>query len=208
MRTLLFSILLIASTLAAHEEAMRLKYVRYQDGVAITGHGSAWAVKKNWLFSAAHNVLDATDKPFETIQIEVAPDSWLPARVLRWDKDLDVCILEIGHPLEPLKLADGDPEEGTPITIVGAMRGTPVDRYHGVVEKRWYGATARTLARVKFDHGLSGAPVVSARGVVGVAVCGVPLDADLDPKVGLFVPVSIVRWFIKQTEERSHGKKD
>lgn len=201
-------LLLLSWATAAEDEAraMRLQYTRPHKGEIATGHGTAFAVAENLLFTAAHNILSEEHKPFNTVRIEIS-GSWVPAKVLCWDRELDVALLSVAAKLQPLQLGF-DPDEGDRVEFVGSMRGIPIASYRGVIERRWHGATARTLARVKFDHGMSGCPVIGRDGVVGVAVCGLPKDGDLDHELGLFIPVSIIRWFIQQNrKELSHGSE-
>lgn len=194
---------------AEQERAHYMQYVRNDPKLGIvTGHGTAFPVDENTLFTAAHNILNDAHEPLQTLRVNIA-GSWVPARALRWDRELDIALLHVDVKLQPLPLAKADPVEGEAVEFVGSLKGTPVAVYRGFVEKRWHGATARSLARVRFDHGLSGCPVISREGVVGVAVCGIPKDGDLDKELGLFIPVSIIRWFIQQTrKDGSHGKEN
>jgi hypothetical protein len=187
--------------------AFYMQYERWADGATVTGHGTAFPIAERQLLTAAHNILDDHSRPHATIRVQIG-GSWVPAKPIRWHVELDIALLSVEVAVTPLQLAPGDPDEGELLEIVGSMKGTPVATYRGHVHKRWHGATARTLAKVPFDHGLSGAPVLQNGRVIGLAVCGIPKDADLDHNYGLFLPTDIVRWFMKQDRKEPHAKAE
>lgn len=212
LRLILIVLALVALCLGARagepeSRAFQIQYDRWAEGATVTGHGTAFPIAPRQLLTAAHNILDDRFQPHKTIRVQIA-GSWVTATPVRWHAELDIALLSIDVDVAPLKLAPGDPEEGELLEIVGSMKGTPIATYRGHVHNRWHGATARTLAKVPFDHGLSGAPVLQDGRVIGLAVCGIPKDADLDHNYGLFLPTSIVRWFMQQDRKEPHGKAE
>lgn len=214
---LLFGALLPAVTAqaASRDEmlkaAVRIRYERMEGGAVITGHGTAFGTDlsaygypgRRYLLSAAHNVLDDRDQPFETLKIEVVDGPrtyWLRCRVVCFDESLDLCIVEAGDDLPVLvRLADRDARPGDRVTLAGSPKGTPVALYEGSLTKRFAQGSVRSSARLPFDHGCSGGPLFDASSgdVVGVAVAGIPKDGDLDHNLGLFVPLMGVRGFLE-----------
>lgn len=191
---------------AYREQACRLRYRRIESGTEITGHGTAFAADlaaygfagRRYLLSAAHNVLDDTGQPYRTLEIETA-GGWSACRVLAHDRSLDICLLEAQRELpETAQLAVADAAQGDAVILAGAKRGQAVRVYEGVLEKKFHRGSARYRVRVPFDHGDSGGPFFDAASgrVVGVAVAGVPLGADLDPDMGLYAPLAAVRSFL------------
>jgi len=191
--------------------AARIRYERGETRTTITGHGTAFCADlskygysgRTYLLSAAHNVLDDTGRPFETLKLEIEEPGrtvWSRCRVLAFDKDLDLCLLESNDPLpEQVELSDADVEAGAKVVLAGSPRGVPVALYDGVVIKRFEGGTVRSSARLPFDHGCSGGPFFNSAGkAAGVAVAGVPKDGDLDKQMGLFVPVSALASFLER----------
>lgn len=185
--------------------ACRLRYRRVESGTEITGHGTAFPADlaaygfagRRYLLSAAHNVLDDAGQPYRTLEIEIA-GGWSSCRVLAHDRNLDVCLLEAQLDLpHAAQLADADAAQGDAVVLAGAKRGQAVRVYEGVLEKKFHRGSARYRVRVPFDHGDSGGPFFDSSGrVVGVAVAGVPLGADLDPGLGLYAPLAAVRSFL------------
>ncbi|MCK6471637.1 MAG: trypsin-like peptidase domain-containing protein [Planctomycetes bacterium] len=191
---------------AYRERACRLRYRRIESGTEITGHGTAFAADlaaygfegRRYLLSAAHNVLDDAGQPYRTLEIETG-GGWSACRVLAHDRSLDICLLEAQRELpEAAQLADTDAAQGDAVILAGAKRGQAVRVYEGVLEKKFHRGSARYRVRVPFDHGDSGGPFFDAASgrVVGVAVAGVPLGADLDPGMGLYAPLAAVRSFL------------
>lgn len=186
--------------------ACRLRYRRIESGTEITGHGTAFPADlaaygfagRRYLLSAAHNVLDDTGQPYGTLEIETG-GGWSACRVLGHDRSLDICLLEAQRELPAAaQLADTDAAQGDAVVLAGAKRGLAVRVYEGVLEKKFHRGSARYRVRVPFDHGDSGGPFFDAASgrVVGVAVAGVPLGADLDPGLGLYAPLAAVRSFL------------
>jgi len=188
-------ILLILCLPCFAQEVARLRYERLEGHARVTGHGTAFCIDKNLLLTAAHNVLDDKGEPYNTIHIEVGED-WIKGHVVRFDTSLDLCLIKCNAPLESLKLADADAGKGSKLLLIGSKRGTPLTFHSGVLDRRFTGGTVRTRAKIKFDHGDSGGPVLEKNKVVGIAVAGEPKDGDLDPDICLFVPISAIRSFL------------
>ncbi|MBI3829319.1 MAG: LysM peptidoglycan-binding domain-containing protein [Planctomycetes bacterium] len=166
----------------------------------------------HYLLSAAHNVLDDNGAPFSTVKIELESADrtvWSKCRVLAFDKELDLCLLESNDPVPVLaELADEDSEVGAETILAGSPRGIPVKLFDGKLTKRFDSGSIRTSVRIPFDHGDSGGPFVASDSgkVIGVAVAGVPKDGDLDHEIGLFVPVAAVRSFLER--QRKGGTRE
>ncbi|MCW8132019.1 MAG: LysM peptidoglycan-binding domain-containing protein [Planctomycetota bacterium] len=201
-----------ASQARLKQTAVRIRYERSAGNATVTGHGTAFGADlskygyagRRYLLSAAHNVLDDNGEPFSTVKIELDGEArtvWSRCRVLAFDKDLDLCLLEANDDLPALaELADFEAEAGADLVLVGSPRGIPIKVFEGTLTRRFESGTIRSAARVPFDHGDSGGPFFCSRTgkVVGVAVAGVPKDGDLDHTIGLFVPVSGVLSFMER----------
>jgi len=208
------SSLLMANLFAADlSVAFRLQYERSEGGVTITGHGVAFAADlaaygfkgKKFMLSAAHNVLDdQTKKPFDTLRVEVTPQRLIKCRAVVWDTDFDLCVLKAEDNLpDQLALGGADAAAGARITMLAGPWGEAIRPLTGKVLRRFERGTVRTSMAVKFDPGDSGAPLLDAEGkVVGVAVAGVPKDGDIDPEVGLFVPLVMLKAFLEGVQKR------
>ncbi len=190
--------------------AVRIRSERNDGNFKVTGHGTAFAVDLSkwgyggptYLLSVAHNAIDENNQPYPTLKIESrnpgAP-SWSSCRVVAFDKELDLCLLEANDPVpQQGVLAVGDEEAGELVTLAGSPRGIPVALFDGTLTKRFTGGSVRSSARLPFDHGCSGGPFFNAKGeVIGVAVAGVPKDGDMDKTIGLFVPLVGVTSFLE-----------
>lgn len=194
------------------QSAVRIRYERSEGNATITGHGTAFGVDlsrygfegSRYLLSAAHNVLDDNGAPFSTVKIELEDEArtvWSKCRVLAFDKELDLCLLESNDPIPQIvELADEDAEVGATTILAGSPRGIPVKLFEGTLTKRFDSGTIRSAVRIPFDHGDSGGPFFASDSgkVIGVAVAGVPKDGDLDHNIGLFVPVAGVKSFLER----------
>lgn len=190
--------------------AVRIRYERSDGTATVTGHGTAFAVDLSkwgyvggrYLLSAAHNVLDSNDRPFATLKAEIEDAErpvWTRCRVLAFDKELDLCLVESNRPvLRQTVLATDDEEAGHGVLLAGSPRGIPVALYEGTLTRRFESGSVRSSARLPFDHGCSGGPFFNTKGeVIGVAVAGVPKDNDMDKNIGLFVPLVGVLSFLE-----------
>ncbi|HYF49314.1 MAG TPA: LysM peptidoglycan-binding domain-containing protein [Planctomycetota bacterium] len=192
--------------------AVRIRYERTENGALITGHGTAFGVNltdwglsgRRYLLTAAHNVLDNSNKPYGTLKIEITEGTrtyWSQCKVLLVDADLDLCVVESGDDVPSIcELATSDEALGARVVMAGSPRGVPVALYDGIMGQRYYRGAARSVVDVQFDHGCSGGPLYSAKTgkAVGVAVAGIPMDRDLDPTKGLFVPVGAIESFLER----------
>jgi len=200
--------------------AVRIRYERSEGTAKVTGHGTAFAVDLSkwgyagpkYLLSAAHNVLDENNQPFTTLKVEsrnpCAP-SWSSCRVVAFDKDLDLCLVEASDSVpEQSVLAGHDVEVGQSVTLAGSPRGVPLELYDGNLTQCSVSGTEHSSACLPFDHGCSGGPFFNAKGeVIGVAVAGVPKDGDMDKSIGLFVPLAGVTRFMESNRAgHSHDK--
>ncbi len=200
--------------------AFRIRYQRSESGALITGHGTAFAVNLSgygkpaprYLLTAAHNVLNDKGRPYPTLRFEIRKKErieWVACRALQFDRNLDLALLESGLDLPVLaQLSTVDPELNAAVVLAGSKRGVGVSLHRGPLIKKFYEGSARYLARIPFDHGDSGGPFYDeASGkVIGVAVAGVPLRADLDPNLGLFAPIAAVRSFLAPLKPHRRGR--
>jgi len=178
----------------------------------VTGHGTAFNVDlsaygytgNHHLLTAAHNVLDDDGKVFDTLKIEIEEPGrtvWSRCKVLAFDKDLDLCIVESNDSVPAqVELADSDLDVGAQLLLAGSPRGKDVQIFEGTLTKRFESGSIRSAARIPFDHGDSGGPFYCARSgkVIGVAVAGVPKDGDMDYNIGLYVPIVGVKSFLER----------
>lgn len=204
------------------ESTVRVRYEqRISQERVISGQGTAFGVdlsaygypaSRRYLLTAAHVVLNGNKvgnkTPYAKIEIELRRGDntyWSTCRAVAWDEYLDLCILESGDELpNHLKLAERDPKVGAKLVLAGSPRGVPVALYTGTLDQKFERGSIRSSARVPFDHGDSGGPMVDAVTglVVGVAVAGIPKDNDLDRNVGLFVPVVGVDSFMEAVGQK------
>lgn len=192
--------------------AVRINYHRPHNGIVATGHGTAFCVDlsaygysgNRYLLTAAHNVLDDDGKVFDTLQIELKETRrtiWSRCKVLAFDKDLDLCIVEANDPVPAqVELADSDLDVGAKLLLAGSPRGKEVQVFEGTLTKRFESGSIRSAARIPFDHGDSGGPFYCARSgkVIGIAVAGVPKDGDMDYNIGLYVPIVGIKSFLER----------
>lgn len=191
------------------QSAVRIRSERIDGDAIVTGHGTAFALDMakwgfpgpRYLLSAAHNVLDESNHLIAKIKIELrftSSQSWSSCRVVAYDRDLDLCLLEAAAPVAVQStLAAVEVEAGQQVLLAGSPRGTPLALYTGILIKRVAGDTSRASAQLPFDHGCSGGPFFNAKGeVIGVAVAGVAKDGDMDKNCGLFVAWGSVMRFL------------
>jgi hypothetical protein len=192
------------------KSTVRIRCELEQGGRTITEHGTAFGMdlsqygfsSRRCLLTAAHNVLDDSKKPYGTLKIEIADATrtyWSHCRVVAWDTDLDLCIVEADDDMPALlRLADSDVPIGGRLILAGSPRGVPVELFAGTLEQKFERGMVCSRARVPFDHGDSGGPMIDATNgrVVGVAVAGIPKGGDLAHDIGLFVPTVGIETFL------------
>ncbi|MFA7279127.1 MAG: hypothetical protein WC100_03435 [Sterolibacterium sp.] len=185
-------------------DAMRLRYTRTDcgDGKTITGHGSCFAISEHDILTAAHNVLPEYDKngqpcgePFATLQVEVG-GKWVAAKFVRSCNRIDIAWLHCDEKLEWIEIAKQDAPVGTLGIVHGRQRDGPLSMYYAKVTSRFFEGWTRDVAAVPFDHALSGACFMKDKLCLGMMVAGVPKSGDIDNTRGLFLPASMLRWFI------------
>jgi hypothetical protein len=153
-----------------------------------TGHGTCFAVDKTHVLTAAHNVNG-------DMWIEL-DDGKHPVKVVKSDPELDLALLKVdGVELTVTKF--GKELDSGKVIFNGCPRGEPARSFEGEVVRRFWKRTCMDLAKVKFDHGMSGCPVLSKGKIVGMAVAGVPdKSGKLSVDVGLYLPLSVIKWFL------------
>lgn len=202
--------------------AVRIRYEAREGSEKVVGHGTAFSVDlsrwgfsgPNYFMSAAHNVLNPQGQPFKTVMIESrnpSAPSWSSCRVVAFDKELDLCLVEAKDSVsQQTILAANDPEVGQRLILAGSPRGVPVALYEGTLASFSEDNSERACARIPFDHGCSGGPVFNAKGeVIGIAVAGIKKGGDMDKSVGLFVPLFGITDFLERhrvKQEFSHRK--
>jgi LysM repeat protein len=198
------------------KSTVRFRSERMEGRDLVTGHGTAFGVDlkqfgypgKRYLLSAAHNVLDNDGRLHDTLKLEMSRGAqfyWTSCKVVAFDQDLDICLVECKEELpEVMQLDNAELAPGNPLLLAGSPRGIPVALFRGFVMRRFYNGSVRSAARIAFDHGDSGGPMVSPRSgrVAGVAVAGIPKDGDLDHTVGLFVPLEGITSFLETIQRK------
>lgn len=194
------------------DSTIRFKYERTENKALITGHGTAfgvdlsnWGLKgKHYLLSATHNILDNQGKVYEDSWVEVDKD-WLRCTVVKYDKDLDICILKVKVELSSvLQLDEDDISPKEKLVIAGSATGNPVKLFYGTLLKKFRKGSIQSCAKIEFNHGDSGSPVVNAKTskVIGIMTAGIPKKGDLNPEYGLYVPVTAIRDFLSRLNEK------
>lgn len=193
MRCLL--LLLCASLSAA--DSCRLKAERVNGSTIITIHGTATPVGKCLAVTAAHNLFD-DDKREEirTCLLEIDGE-WRKAELVKADRDLDLALIRCKAIESAPEFADQPDEPGAEVSLHGSKQGAQMTQHTGKIVKPHYKGTCRTLAKVAFDHGDSGGGVFRAGKLAGIVVCSDRKGADLDKEHGQYVPVTVVREFLK-----------
>jgi S1-C subfamily serine protease len=190
---------------------VRFKYERIENKALITGHGTAfgidlsnWGLKgKNYLFSAAHNVLDDQDKVYEDLWVEINGD-WLKCTVIKYDKSLDICILKVKAELNVLQLDEDDISPKDKLVIAGSVMGNPVKLFFGTLQKKFRKGSIHSCAKIEFNQGDSGSPVVNIKTakVIGMMTAGIPKKGGLDLEHGLYVPIIAIKDFLQRLNEK------
>ncbi len=178
--------------------------VRYERG-NVSGHATACSVDvsryvagKGLLLTAAHNVVDEHGKTRARLAVEIQAGKFQPCTVTAFDLDLDLALIRTAADPPTLALCETDASAKDTVTLAGSPHGAPVALAHGIVTCRFWNGSVKTAARLAFDHGDSGAPLINAAGkVCGVAVAGVPKDGDLDRNIALFVPLACIVSFLQ-----------
>jgi hypothetical protein len=169
-----------------------LTYERLTQNTVITGHGTCFAVNKTQVLTAYHNLIDEGKSLNCWILIG---GTKYPLTLSKKCERIDVALCDVkGCLLEPYVFSTA--KEGK-IQLSGFSRGIYAD-YKGEISQPYWSNSIRTLMKVKFDHGLSGAPVTKDGKVVGMAVAGVVKDGDIDYTQGLYVPSEVLMWFLKE----------
>lgn len=149
--------------------------------IADEGTGTAFAIGHHTALTAGHvcymEAIDGHDQLW--LRTGGAIPMAIRARVIAWEmtpgSEGDLCVLHTDADLGPgLILADHEPRIGAPDTIIGYPRG------HYSSTTGVYAGNGRTTNYS--DHGSSGAPVFTQRGVYGVVTQGWP-DGTLHAEV-------------------------
>lgn len=185
---------------------VRFKRSHWRGGVTVEGHGTAFAVDlaafgyvgKQYLLTAYHNVVDdETATPALRIELN---KKWVDCKVVAFNQRLDICLLESAVALSDVIAMDSaELSLGEFLILGGSPRGVPIKSFTGVLHEQFTGGSYRMLAKIEFDHGDSGGPVVNQKTykLVGMAVSGVPKDGDLDTKLMMYMPLSVIASFLK-----------
>ena len=169
--------------------------------------------KKNLLMTACHNLVYTepllnVPVDVESTEIEIpqakGPPIWLPIKVVKKDVKLDIAIIKTEEPVgKMLSFSTKEPEKKDKLVISGAIRGEPIQEFKAKMdEKFWNGDINSRMETSSFGQGMSGGPVLLNGKVVGIIVAGIRLngDAGLNPKIGLFAPISVINTFLKDRD--------
>jgi hypothetical protein len=158
--------------------------------------GTAFAVGKRSVITAAHNVSDRKSRVFyEDIKI-LTENGWVKCKVSK-KSHLDICELELDSDVSECVLAAGDADPGKSVELYGSVNAAPISHAEGKVIRKYHSDLVYTLAELRFDHGCSGGPVISGGRVVGMVVAGVPTtNGKLDTGKCLYLPVQVIRQFL------------
>jgi hypothetical protein len=192
MKRLLLILTILASSLPA-AEGFRLRHSYVEGKLTITKHGTAFAFSPRKLLTAAHNVLE-NGKALDGLIVEVG-ERWLPCSVVKFNAEADIAILSVKEDVPSFQFGE-DPDEGSAIVLSGSKRGQEVKREAGKITNA-YTRGLLFVGSVRFDHGMSGSPVLKDGKVVGMAVAGIPKDDDIDHSKFCMIPVSALRYYAK-----------
>lgn len=209
MRNLLYRATLFTMFLCvtAHAQAMLFQY-QYtpKDGLLTTGSGTCFSISKDEVLTCKH-LLYSDDKLQDNIYVTLH-DKRHKMTIVRECKELDIAILKIndGTELTPLEFGE-DANEGE-LTFMGCPLSLPVETRKGVLETRFYMGSL-DLAQVSFNHGMSGCPVLKDGKIVGMATSGTinKKGNDMDFVHALYLPASVLKWFINQKTGKEKGGK-
>lgn len=198
---ILFTILSFSVTAA---EAYRLKATLTTSEYQVQGTGTAFAVDaskygykaKRTLMTCYHCV-----GGFSKLEIEI-DYKYQPVKVLEYNVDLDVALLEVGTDLEPKQLGNEDALVGDKITLYGCPQGIPVQEFKGKVRSLFYVGKYTDL-EIKFDHGDSGAPVYNKDGKIVAMAAASPRvgEKDIDHNCGLCIPLGQLITFLRSVRK-------
>lgn len=196
------------------DSVMRLKYTRTEGSQEITGHGTVVAVNLEGfqpgrtLITATHTVVDKELKPYSTILIEIRNKEgfvkWISAKAVKFDAQLDICILSVEQDLPSTELGR-DPRRGEKLFLIGAKRDGELSRNTGTCVERFKGVTMYGLASVSIDHGDSGGAICNKDGELAGMAIGSPARAgssEMDKTACSYLPATMVLHAV----ERLSGK--
>lgn len=200
MKNLLYRATLFAMFLCVtvHAQAMLLQY-QYtpKNGLLTTGSGTCFSISKDEVLTCKH-LLYSDGKLQDNIFVTLH-DQRHKMTIIRECKELDIAILKIndGTELTPLEFGE-DADEGE-LTFMGCPKSLPVEKRQGVLEKRFHMGSL-DLAKVDFNHGMSGCPVLKGGKIVGMATSGTANNNgdDMDFVHALYLPASVLKWFIQK----------
>lgn len=204
MKKLIGLLLLFISSVFAKDEAFRIRSVEFgKDSIAISA-GTAFPVnlekygyKGNHYLMTAKHCVAADNKPFAHLSAEYNGE-WVPVDVVALDNNLDVAILTWKINTDGCKLADEDGTLKDKVHIFGSPLGVPIKRFDGKIAELYAFGSVMAAMEMEFNHGDSGCPVFNEAGdLVGLGVAGVSKGDDIDHKVGLYIPLSALKAFLR-----------
>ncbi len=175
--------------------AFKIVWRTVSSDITTTSSGSCFAISTTQILTARHCLYSGDKRQLCRVVVNAIE---YPCEVLKEDANLDLALCEVkGVILKPEKIRPTDAAIEQVVMFVGFPRGIFATNL-GAVKQNYYKGTVRSLALVKFDHGFSGGPVMASSAIVGMAVSGVPKNGDLDHSIGLFIPASVLLWFLKE----------
>lgn len=185
------------------QEAYRLRSTLVTETYQAVGVGTAFAVdaskygykEKRTLMTCYHCV-----GGFGKLEIEV-DSKYLTVKVIEYNVDLDVALLESPVDLEPKQLGTEDALVGDKVTIWGCPQGIPIQQFKGKIRSLFF-TGKYTDMDIKFDHGDSGGPVLNKDGkIVGMSAASPRKGDDIDHNCGLYIPLSQLITYLRSVRK-------
>jgi S1-C subfamily serine protease len=180
----------------------RLCVERHEGDDTVKGWGSAVSVnlpdrEGNYLLTAAHCVLALKATPHK-FEIETKK-GWIPVKVVKIDKEFDICLLQVQETFEKLELnAKDDFAIGDSLTFTGCPLGEPPVAMEG---KYSMDHGLNRVGRVSdFKSGFSGGSVIYDGKLVGIITNGFAVSESkpLDKRFASYLPVRRILQFLKE----------
>ena len=164
MKTLLaFVFALFCSSVFAIDGARITAKYTSENEEQRTAWGTCFAISENQVLTAYHTVTRGT--------LLVETDAgWIKAKIIRFDKDVDICLIETAVP-HGLKVFAIHQQGG--INVSGSLKGDPIEDKVGFLDE--------VRIRVRCAPGVSGGPIVENNKIIGMMIMATdPIDGEKD----------------------------